>query len=256
MTLVRSFSVKTLMALLALGAFSLPTLSASAYELHIDGPPPGIISTQGHGEIKVKPDSLSLPISVESKESTLAGARKDNNKKAQAIIAALKALEIPGSKLETRYLSVNPIQEAQKGKPPRVVGYEVNNSLEATVTAAAPDKLGEYGSRILDTALNAGANNAGGINFFIDDMSAARTQALALAVKDAQRNADAMAKAANITLTGVFSLEGTPQFSGYSSPRPMMSMRMEKAADAEIPSVPVEAGETTVSSDITARFKF
>lgn len=244
---------KSLSALL--GLFFLAPLPALAYDVHIDGPPPGIISTQGHGEVKVRPDSLVVPISVETKKTTLAEARTENNKKAQAVINALKGLGIPNLKLETRYIGVNPIQEAQKGKPPRVVGYSVSNSLEATVTKAPPDKLGEYGSRILDTALNAGANQTGGMRFFIDDMTAARTQALGLAVKDAQHNAEAMAKAANLAITGVYSLEGAPQFGGYAA-APMMSMRMSKAEDASIPSVPVETGETTVTSDITARFKF
>jgi uncharacterized protein YggE len=240
---------------LGLGVGVLALTMSPALACQHDGPPPRLVTTQGHGEVKARPDSLTVSATVDTRQPTLAAARAENNRKAQSVIAALKALNIPGLKLETRYISVYPIQdEPQRGRLPRVIGYQANNSVEATVTGAPVDKLGEYGSRILDTALNAGANQTGGIRFFIADMAAARTQALELAVKDAQRNADAMARAANITLSGVYSLEGTPQFGGY--PMPMMAMKARGAADEAAASVPVETGETTVTSDVTARFKF
>jgi uncharacterized protein YggE len=233
---------------------SLGLLAAPSWA--IDGPPPGTISTQGHGEVKVRPDSLNVSVTVESRETTLAAARAENNRKAQTIIAALKGLNIPGLKLETQNLSVYPVQDyQQKGKLPRIIGYQATNSLQVTVVNASSDTLGDYGSRIVDTALNSGANNVGGLNFYVTDMAAPRKQALVLAVKDAQGNADAMAHAAGLTLNGVYSLEGTPQFGGY--PRPMMySMKVAAgAADQEV-AAPVEVGETTVTSDVTARFKF
>lgn len=216
----------------------------------------GLISTQGHGEVKVRPDSLNVSVTVESKQSTLAEARKENNRKAQAIIAALKGLNIPNLKLETQNLSVYPVQDYQQKKLPRVIGYQVTNSLQVMVTGAASDMLGEYGSRIVDTALNAGANNVGGLNFYVTDMSTARMQALELAVKDAKRNADAMAHAANITLSGVYSMEGTPQFGGYPRPMPMYAMKSAgQDAEASV-AAPVEVGETTVTSDVNIRYKF
>lgn len=253
LSLKRSYPYRPIWSLL--GAFILLSASPALACPPNDGPPPRLVTTQGHGEVKVRPDSLTVPVTVETRQPTLAEARAENNRKAQAVINALKALNIPGLKLETRSIFVYPIQdEPQRGRLPRVIGYQAGNSVEATVTGAPVGKLGEYGSRILDTALNAGANQTGGIRFFIADMAAARTQALELAVKDAQRNAEAMAKAANVTLNGVYSLEGTPQFGGY--PMPMMTMKAARSSDEAAVPVPVETGETTVTSDVTARFRF
>ncbi|WP_373531627.1 SIMPL domain-containing protein [Vampirovibrio sp.] len=221
-----------------------------------DGPKPGIISTQGHGEVKVRPDSLSVDIRVETKSDKLPMARAENNRKTQAIIAALKGLAIPGMKMETQGLTVYPLQHYEKDKLPKVIGYNVSNGLTVTVTGASPDALGDYGSRIVDTALNSGANHVGSLGFFLDDATPARNQALELAVKDARRNADVMAKASDITLTGVHSLEGSPQFGGFPRPMPMYAMKSRGAeAEADV-SAPVETGETTITSDVTARFKF
>ncbi len=240
-----------LMVLGVAASLTAMTLPAQAQQMF---PPAGTITTQGHGEVKVRPDSLSVNVTVESKAETLPAARSDNNHRMQGIIAALKSLNLPNLKLETQGVNVYPIQgEAPRNRLAKIIGYQVTNSLQVTVTGSAPDKLGDEGSRIMDSALNAGATNVGGLNFFVNDMTASRTKALELAVKDARANAQAMAGAAGVALTGVFNMEGTPQFGGY--PRPMFAMRaMAKAED--VSSTPVESGESTVTSDVTVRFKF
>lgn len=221
-------------------------------------PPPNTLTTSGHGEVKVRPDSLNVNATVETKNANLVQARNENNKKAQAIIAALKGLNIPNMKLETQGLNIYPIQDyQQKDKLPKVVGYQVNNGVSITVTGASPEALSEYGSRIVDTALNAGANNVGGLNFFLNDPAPARAQALDAAVKDARRNADVIAKAADVSVLGVHSIEGSPQFGGFPRPMAMYSMKSARGgAEAADSSAPVEVGETTVTSDVTIRYKF
>ncbi len=220
-------------------------------------PQPNVITTQGHAEVKVRPDSLSVNVTVETKNANLVNAREENNKKSQTIIAALKGLNIPGLKLETQGLNVYPVQDYQNNKLPKVVGYQVNNGVNVTVTGAQADALSTYGSRIVDTALNAGANQVNGLSFFLNDQAPARGQALEQAVKDAQHNAEVMAKAANVTLTGLHSLEGSPQFGNFPRPMAMYSMKARASGAAEADSsAPVEVGETTITSDVTARFKF
>jgi hypothetical protein len=250
-TLARKMSVILLASGISLGV-TLAPVPVMAQDI-----PPQTITTQGHGEVRVKPDSLSVQVTVESKAPTLAAARDENNRKMQSVIAALKGLNIQRMKLETQNFQVYPIHgEYQKDKLPKVIGYQATNSLNVSVTGAAPESLGDAGTRIVDTALNAGANNVGGLNFYLHDMSTARTQALQLAVQDARKNAEAMAKAADTTLNGLYSLEGSPQFGGFP-PRPMAMYSMKAGgADAEMARTPVETGETTVTSDVTARFKF
>lgn len=247
------FAQRLLLSTMVMGSLAVsPVVSLSAFAQTL---PERVITTQGHGEIKVRPDSLSVSINVETKNPALNAARAENNRKTQAIINALKALNIPGLKLETRNVSVNPLYDYQNNKLPKLIGYQVSNSLSATVTKAPTESLGEIGGKIVDTALNAGANRVGGLNFYLDNMSEIRQQALEAAVRDAHANAEAMARAAGVGINGLHSLEGSPQFGSFPRPVPMYAMKAA-GVEADTASTPVEAGETTVTSDVTARFKF
>jgi len=251
MTILARPSLRMIPYILGVGLILLPAqvMAQQAF------PPEGTVTTQGHGEVKTRPDSLSVSVTVETKTETLPAARSENNHRMQAIIAALKGLNIASLKLETQGVNVFPVQgETPKNKLPKIVGYQVINSLNVTVSRAPAESLGEAGSRIVDTALNAGATNVSGLNFFVDDMAAPRAKALELAVKDAQANAQAMAQAAQIHLTGVYNMEGSPQFGGY--PRPMYAMKAMARDTAEASPTPVETGEATITSDVTIRFKF
>jgi uncharacterized protein len=225
-------------------------------------PPEGTISTQGHGEIKVKPDSLSFNMMVEATHADLPTARDENNRKMQAIIKALKALNIPNLHLETRNVQVYPMQgEYLKNQLPRTLGYRVINGLFVTVNKADSKMLGLYGSKLADAALSAGASHLEGMGFYLEDMTEARRQALQAAVRDARQNADAMAKAAGLNISGVHSLEGTPQYTIMNrhtmSTEITMRIRERIAAGGIVNSnLPVEPGEEVISSDVTVRFKF
>ena len=57
------------------------------------------------------------------------------------------------------------------------------------VRGGAYEELGAQASKIVDTAARAGANDIGGIAFFVNDARDAQTKALQAAVRDAERNA-------------------------------------------------------------------
>jgi|GEM_PF-1371923 len=220
----------------------------------------GVITAQGHGEVKVKPDSLTFIVTQTTTKTKLAEARDQNNREVQKIISALKAENISGFKIESNNLSIYPQREQVENnrRVAKVVGYEVTHSLKVSVyKTASSERLGELGGKLVDTAMNAGATQADGLNFFVADLAPARSEALTLAVKDAQSKADTVASAANIELKGLTSLDVNAQTNDYPV-RPMMARAMFKsaAADAEVAQTPVETGEVTVSSDVYAKYKF
>lgn len=225
-------------------------------------PPEGIISTQGHGETKVKPDSLTISLMVEATHAELSSARSENNRKMQNILKALKALNIPNLKMETQNVQIYPMQgEYIKNQLPKTLGYRVTNGLFITVNKADDKLLGSYGSKIADAALTAGASHLQGIGFYLEDMTEARRQALQAAVRDAQQNADAMANAAGLKIIGIHSLEGTPQYTmmrrqDYVTETTMRVRERANAGGVLNADLPVEPGEEIISSDVTVRFKF
>ncbi|MGE0201102.1 MAG: SIMPL domain-containing protein [Candidatus Melainabacteria bacterium] len=219
-------------------------------------PPENTITTQGNGEITVPPDSLSVSLTVQGEAPTMEKAREENNRKMNQVQAAVKQLNLPGLKLKTQNYSVYPVYKTyENGRLSKVVGYHVNNSLNVQVLRAGADQLGEYGGRILDTALAQGITNTSGLNFFIDDKESAQAKALSAAMTDARRNADILARAAGVTVSGVFSIEGYPQFSSRPYPMPMMARAMADGG-AAMEKTQIEVGDSTVNSQVTVRFRY
>jgi len=252
------FACRSFAAMALFSSLAMPSLVAMA---HADTccPPQEqrTLSTSGHGEIKLKPDALRFSVSVEASANSMVETRNQVNKKMQAIITALKTLAVPNLQLQTENLSVNPVYASyEKNKLPRKIGYQAHYTLSVEVTKLKTDVLGDTGSRLMDAALDAGAQASGGIQFFLDDVQSARALALEKAVKDGLQNATVMAKAANTVLGPVLSLDGSPQYhvggGGYMH-APMMARAVKMDAVAE--SVPVETGEVTMTSDISIRFK-
>jgi uncharacterized protein YggE len=116
------------------------------------------------------------------------------------------------------------------------------------VTVRDTDKLGE----LLDAAVSAGANSIYGISFYVEDQTAAASDARVEAVEDARTKADELASAAGMTVGPVVSIaEGVPP---VLSPVYAMGRGGAGAAMAEA-AVPVEPGSTTVSVDVTVTYE-
>jgi uncharacterized protein len=248
MALLRSVKQRLVLTGLLFGVVTGLPRSAAAGEPQGDGDE--VITTQGYGELRVRPDSLRTSIGVETRAATLQKARNDVNARMQRIIRALTALRIPSASLQTQTLQFYPVYGEDRDKPRKITGYSATNRISVTVTGATPTDLGEYASRVIDTALQNGANIVGGIDFFLRDTTAVQGRALAAAVENATQNARAMAEAGKVKLTKLHSMQQTSE--GGFTP-----LRFEAAARiAGSAATPVETGEIVVSSNVTARFSF
>jgi uncharacterized protein len=209
-----------------------------------------VITAQGYGELRVRPDSLRTSVGVEVRATTLEKARSAVNTKMQQLIQALTALRIPSASLQTQTLQFYPIYGEERDKPRKITGYSATNRVSVTVLGATPTDLGEHASRLIDTALQNGANVVGGVDFFLRDTSAAQGRALATAVENAGQNAQAMADAAKVRITKLQSLEDQAE-GGFTPLRFDVAARVASNAGT-----PIETGEIVVSSSVTARFCF
>lgn len=215
-----------------------------------------LIVTQGRGEVTVAPDSLQLNLSVQTEDEDMMRARQKNNDKMNNIQRALKKLGINNMMLKTQNFSVYPVKSPyKKGELQKTIGYRVNNSLMVKVNRSTADSLSKEAARILDTGLNMGATQSGSISFYIDDKQAAQGEALKAAVEDARHNAEILAQATGVQVSGVYSIEGYPSFNYRPYAVPMMA-RGASMDMAESSSTPIEAGDTEVTSQVTIRFKF
>jgi uncharacterized protein YggE len=96
---------------------------------------------------------------------------------------------------------------------PEILGYRVTNSLTVLVANADSVILSNSASRVLDTALENGANFVQQIVFFKQDEAVIKRQALTKAVEEALTNAKAIAEGAKVQIADTLSIEGQPEYS-------------------------------------------
>ena len=233
-------------ALLAIFGLVLTPSFASAHEAVT-----GIVAS-GSGEVRVRPDSLRIVVAVEARAKTVKEVQRQANEQMQRVLASQRALAIPNLLLQTSILSVLPVHATtpEGVRTDQIVGYSASNGVSVAVRKAPFDKIGGYASAIMNAALEAGANEVGGLELFLDDPASARAEALAKAVKDAQRDGEIMANAAGVVIAGIASVsEG-----GASTPMlPVQAPQYDEGGPGA-PATPVEAGEIVVRSQVTVRF--
>lgn len=202
------------------------------------------VSVSGVGIVTTTPDTASVQLGVTVTDATLANAQSQASTQMQAIIEALSTAGVEEKDIQTSSYYVSVVQNYDSnGNPSEVTNFQVQNMVNVVVRDI--DNVGP----ILDGAVAAGANTVYGVNFYLDDSSAASTQARALAVQDAQKRAQELAEAAGMTLGPVVSIT-----EGYSS-GPVYgkgggAMAADSAAQA-----PIQVGTTTIEVDVNVVYQ-
>ncbi len=224
------------LALLA-GAFaaSLPAGTASA------DPAPRTIAMSGQGVVKAVPDTVTLSAGVTVQGISAAAALAADSTHMQAVIAALKKLGVADRNIQTQRFSVAPQYAYTNGQPPRLTGYQATN--QVSVHLDDPAKLGA----MLDALVAAGANQESSITFGVANPAPLLAEARAKAVADARARAETYAKAAGVTLGPILSISE----SGVAVPRPVLMRTMAAASFAPPAPPPIEAGEESVTADVS-----
>lgn len=199
---------------------------------------PRTITMMGHGEIRAIPDLAQITAGVTTTAPTAAQALAANTTRMKAIFAALGKLGVPEKNIQTTNFFISPqFTNGENNNPHRLTGYQVSN--DVSVRLEDVSKLGGT----LDALVQAGANQMNGISFSIRTPAPLLERARAEAVADARNRAETFAKAAGVGIGQILSISE----SANETPRPMY--RMAPAMVAE--SVPVAAGEQTVTADVS-----
>jgi uncharacterized protein YggE len=208
-----------------------------------DQPQVRTITVNGSGKVTLSPDMANISIGVQTENENASKAVSTNNTQAQKVITALKNAGIPAEKIRTTDFSIYPRQEYdQNGEVVRTT-YVVNNTVYITV-----NDLTKVGG-ILDTAVQAGANNISGIQFDVTDRSEANKQALQAAVQNAHSRAVIIAEAADVGLGAVQSIQTSISGGETAIYRNVMA---QPAAPAE---VPISPGQMDITVEITVVYE-
>jgi uncharacterized protein YggE len=235
--------MKKLVRVLLAGSFA--PLSLHSQDSNASFSPIPQISVVGRGEVKVSPDRATIQISVQTRAATAAAAASENANKQQSVLTALRALGLGSDQLSTINYNVYPEQRFEQGKDPVIVGYNVTNAILADVR-----KLSQVGS-VIDAALAHGANMIASLQFYASNTETARRAAIATAIEKARADADAAARAAHGTLGSLLEINV-----GAYSPPPPQPMMMRMAAGAAQADTPINAGDQTLSVEVSTRWRF
>jgi uncharacterized protein YggE len=213
-----------------------------------DAAAPETVSVTGTGHATLVPDRFTFTVGVQTQAPTVEEAVNANNAKIGAAVAALKKAGATDAEVRTAGFSIYPQQDYSQGQMPRLLGYQVSNSVTVT-----KKQIGEAG-RLLQVAIAAGVNTAGGIQFEVSDPTRGRDQGLKNAFDDARAKAALLAAAAGRTLGRAVAItEGT---GGGEVVRPMMARSaMVAQAKMEVSDVPVESGSQELTFTISAVFE-
>jgi len=198
------------------------------------------LTVMGSAESILTPDIAYIYIGVHTENVDAKTAISENNTKSQKVIDALKAAGIADKDLRTTNFSVYPNQQFGTNGESKGITYVVDNTVYVTVRDLA--KMGD----ILDAATTAGANSISGIQFDIADKNTALSGARKNAITNARQLADETAQAAGVTLGPIQSIN----YSSFNQPVPMFAGK-GGAMDATSSSVPVSAGQLTLTVDVT-----
>jgi uncharacterized protein len=201
------------------------------------------ITMTGTGKVKYVPDVAHLSFGVSHEAKTAAEAWKKNAEAVKQIFDALKALRIAEKDVQTNNVNVTPKYVHEKDKEPRLVGYVASYDLTVTVR-----KMSETG-KVLDAAVEAGANQRASVSFACSDPEKMIEQARLAAVTEARKKAKLYAEGAGATLGLVRSIS-----EGSHSPWRTQSFEMLKSDAGSPRPMPIAAGEQELSVSVTVTY--
>ena len=223
-----------IVAAIALTACTLPQASAENEAAR------RTITVTGQGEAAAAPDMAVLSIGVRTDEATAAVALRENSAAMTATIAKLKELGVEDRDIQTSGLSINPRYDYERNRSnPTLLGYTASNNLTVKLR-----DLSSAGA-VIDQAVASGANSLGGISFTFANPKPLQDDARKDAVARARATAELLTAAAGVRLGSVLTINDG--YASAPSPQPRM-MRMEAASDS---SVPLQAGESVVTANVT-----
>lgn len=202
-----------------------------------------IITVNGEGAIKVKPDIAYLSVGVETTNKNVETAQKDNTEKMNKLLTSLRSLGIKDEDIKTSNYSIYPDYKYNNTTGESVLnGYKVVNM--TTVTIKNVNDAG----KVIDTVTKNGANTINNISFGISNEKEVYLQALKAAVTDSKVKAKAVAETLNVKDVTTVKVTETSGNTSY----PLYTETMSVAKD----STNISAGDLTVSASVSVDYKY
>lgn len=199
------------------------------------------IVVTGEGMVDATPDRATVALSVIVQRPTAREAQQQSAATMAQVVRAIVAAGIPQTAIRTSTVSLYPQHRPEAGGTGPIIGYQAVNRVIVTV-----DDITKAG-QVIDAGVGAGADGVDSLNWSLRDATAARAQALRIAVQNAQATASAIASAAGV---GNIRLVRIEQTTAVVYPRPGVAV-MQAA-----PATPVLPGTMPVDVQVRAVYAF
>jgi len=210
---------------------------------------PPVLRVSATAEVSVQPDHAVVRLGVLADAADAASAQNQVNETMQRLLDAMRDLDVPEQALRTEDLSLYPVysnprfSDGGEQQEPRIVGYRASNVLSVEVA-----ELARIGA-VIDAGIGAGANQLQGITFGARNDAGARAEAMRLAVEEARIQADAVADALGMRITGVREV-----VVGEYNVRPPIPFAEQRLA-ADIASTPVQPGQVDITASVSVTYE-
>ena len=158
------------------------------------------ITVVGDGTVNIQPDVARANIGVEVLNASVEDAATENSRVTQQVLAALAEMGIAKEDIQTSGYSVYSERYSPDGSAATEVQYRVTNTVNVLIRDL--DSVGE----VLDASIKAGANNIYGVEFLLDDPTAARSSAREQAMANAQATATELAGLGGVNVGRILSI--------------------------------------------------
>jgi len=201
----------------------------------------------GQGKVSSQPDIAMATVGVQVTSPDIKEATSEASATMEEIMAALKAMDIADSDIQTTSYSINyerrpdfEVRVSPESDATEPEGrYHVSNMVNIKIRDL--DKVGQ----VLDEVVNAGANSIWGVNFGIDDMSELESEARAKAVEDARARAEELAELSGVKLGSVIQVSEIVGSSAYVAGYVVPEMAARVMGGGAGPTSPGELQVTT-----------
>ena len=210
------------------------------------------VTVSGYGEVISTPDTGFFSVGVEVRAASVAEAREGAARAADKVLASLKSNKIDDKDIKTSGLSINP--EYDYSKPsgqPRIIGYVVSNSVDVKVR-----KLDSFSKVVDDAALAGGdAVRLNSIRFALDDDAKSLEAARDLAMADAKKKADQLARAGGVALGKPVSISEQQGAGGDLLQEKFAGQRAPATGLAFDSFTPIQPGTGKITINVTVRWE-
>ena len=198
---------------------------------------PATIEVIGRGRVAVRPDRAVLTFAIETSAAGANEAIRLNAEQAEKLIAMLKQKMGSNDRIATTQFELYPVYERKMRISPS--SYRVQNTVRLETDQV--DRLGTF----IDAAAAAGSGRIGQLRFSHSQNAELSRKSAALAVADARRTAEELARAADVKIVRVHRI----RYDGGHRPTPVRA-EMAMAASA----TPIEIGDLTIEQQVTVVF--